>query len=174
MRTVFLLLLTASLCACEGELRPVMIDDARPRKARLSDAEAERVAAEKIRDIEERVRSGNLPKIQFEFDKADLLPSSYPTLDLLAAIVVADARLKLFIRAHTDAVGDDEYNEKLGERRAKAVMTYLAKQGVPPPSMRYRSYGATQPLASNDTDEGRAINRRVEFRVTTRDWRAVY
>ena len=62
----------------------------------------------------------------------------------------------------------------LSRRRAKSVKTYLAAQGVPPPSMRFHGFGASKPLADNATDEGRAKNRRVEFYVTTRTWKSVY
>lgn len=166
------LLLLSALCACSGAARPILLDDDAP--AKVSAADAERKAQDAIRDIEDRIARGDLPKIQFDFDKADLRPESLPTLDLIAQIIIADARLKLMIFAHTDDIGSDEYNLDLSQRRAKAVSFYLASKGVPPPSMRFHGFGSSKPIATNATEEGRAKNRRVEFDVTTREWKSVY
>ena len=182
-RPVAAALLIAALCACSGATRPVLIDDdRRPAKvgpddrfAAPADAdEAEREAAAAIRDIERRVQAGNLPKIQFEFDKDAITPESHPTLDLIAEVLRSDEHLKLMIYAHCDAIGTDEYNLDLSQRRAKSVSDYLASKGVHPPSMRHRGFGSSKPIADNATDEGRAKNRRVEFYIMTREWKTVY
>lgn len=150
-----------------------MIEDEARRPA-LS-PEAEEVQARlRIKEIEDRIQRGDLPKIQFEFDKDELTPESYPTLDRIVEVILSSAKLKLFIRAHTDSVGTDEYNLDLSQRRAKSVAYYLSSRGVPPPSIRFKGYGASKPIENNGTDEGRAKNRRVEFYVTTREWHAVY
>jgi outer membrane protein OmpA-like peptidoglycan-associated protein len=78
------------------------------------------------------------------------------------------------IRAHTCTIGSDKYNLNLSQRRAKSVKEWLVKQGVPPPYIRYRGLGYHVPVADNSTPEGREKNRRVEFRVTFRDWDSVY
>lgn len=158
------LILLAALTACSGGMS----------KSILSDAAEERRLRDALQDIEERVKTGNLPKIQFEFDKAEITPESYTTLEQIVLILKSTDRLKLMIQAHTDAIGSDDYNMDLSERRANAVKSHLASKGVPPPSMRFHGYGASRPLADNATDEGRAKNRRVEFHVTTRDWNSVY
>jgi len=67
------------------------------------------------------------------------------------------------IEGHTDSVGPEAYNQSLGQRRADSVRGYLVSQGVPAARLTTRSYGETRPVASNDTDEGRALNRRVEL-----------
>jgi outer membrane protein OmpA-like peptidoglycan-associated protein len=182
-------ILLAALCACSGKSRPDYVADGRDDRAASeagnyapedvfaapSDSdEAERAAAKAIRDIEDRVGRGELPKIQFEFDKADITPESTPTLDLIADVLRSDEHLKLMINAHCDAVGSDEYNLDLSKRRAKSVSDYLASKGVLPPSMRFHGFGASKPIASNATEEGRAKNRRVEFYIMTREWKAVY
>jgi outer membrane protein OmpA-like peptidoglycan-associated protein len=66
---------------------------------------------------------------------------------------------------HTDTVGSAEYNQKLSERRADAVRRYLINGGIMPERIRTEGFGESKPVASNDTDEGRAQNRRVELRV---------
>ncbi|HEX4047027.1 MAG TPA: OmpA family protein [Elusimicrobiota bacterium] len=172
MKALPLVMLLAALWACSRAAPPILIDDDRPAKVSAEDAERQARAA--IRDIEDRISRGDLPKIQFDFDKAELRPESLPTLDLIAQIIVGDPRLKLMIFAHTDDIGSDEYNLDLSQRRAKSVSFYLASKGVPPPSMRFRGFGASKPIASNATEEGRAKNRRVEFDVTTREWKSVY
>ncbi|MBI3564974.1 MAG: OmpA family protein [Elusimicrobia bacterium] len=175
MRRLLPLLLLASAAACAGYQRPVMIDDDPAPRSLAPSAEAEEARArQRIREIEERIARGDLPKIQFEFDKAEILADSYPTLDRVAEVILSSERLKLMIFAHTDDVGTDEYNLDLSRRRAKAVKTYLALKGVPVPSMRFHGYGESKPLADNSTEEGRAKNRRVEFYVTTREWNSVY
>jgi outer membrane protein OmpA-like peptidoglycan-associated protein len=187
MRSIPAVLLLAALCACAGKTRPDYIEDDREapstagryapesRFAVPADADnAEKAAAKAIRAIEERIARGDLPKIQFEFDKADITPESNQTLDLIAQVLRSDEHLKLMIFAHCDAVGTDEYNLDLSQRRAKSVSDYLASKGVYPPSMRHRGFGSSKPVADNATDEGRAKNRRVEFYIMTREWKAVY
>ncbi len=129
---------------------------------------------EAIADIERRIERGDLPKILFEFDKDEITPESAPTLDLIAEVLTRNSKLKVIILAHTDSVGTEEYNADLSERRARSVKTALSKRGVHPPSMRFLGFGFSRPIADNSTDEGRAKNRRVEFRVTGRDWPSVY
>ncbi|OGR93285.1 MAG: hypothetical protein A2V88_16450 [Elusimicrobia bacterium RBG_16_66_12] len=164
MRLLACLPLLAALAACGGRSGPLREDP----------AAAERKAREALEGIERKISRGDLPKIQFEFDEAEITPESRPTLDLIAEVLARSERLKLFILAHTDSVGGEDYNLDLSERRAKAVKEFLVKKGLPPPTVRYRGYGFARPLADNSSEEGRAKNRRVEFRVTTRDWDAIY
>lgn len=162
------------LCACKAGPPAILInDDDRPSYIRDNDAE-ERRAREALAAIQKKVETGDLPKIQFEFDRDAITPESDPTLMLVAELLMKNPRLKIICLAHTDSVGTAEYNLDLSERRARAVKSFLVKQGVPPPSIRFKGMGYSMPLADNSTDEGRAKNRRVEFRVTYRDWESVY
>jgi len=162
-----------ALAACSSVPKPIILDDDR-RTAYVSDQEAERHAREQIAEIERRVANGDLPKIQFQFDSDEITPESYETLDLIANVILANPDLKVFVLAHCDSVGTEEYNIDLSERRAKSVKTYLVKRGLYPPFIRYHGFGFSRPIADNATEEGRAKNRRVEFRITTRDWASVY
>ncbi len=92
----------------------------------------------------------------------------------MAEILLNHNKLKLIVSGHTDDVGSEEYNKDLSMRRAGAVKMYLATKGVYPDSVRVYGYGESQPVIRETTDEARALNRRVEFRVTTRDWGSVY
>jgi outer membrane protein OmpA-like peptidoglycan-associated protein len=136
----------------------------------LDDREAE----QEMLALQRRIRDGELPKVQFDFDKAEILPLSFQTLDIIADWMLRHPDRKLRVTAHTCAIGTEEYNLDLSIRRAKAVKAYLVKQGVPPPSIRYRGAGLAEPLVANDTERHREMNRRVEFRVTKRDWDSVY
>lgn len=131
-------------------------------------------AQKELKGIQDRVRNGDLPKIQFDFDSDKLRPESIPTLDAIADLLLRHPDRKLRVEAHTCRLGSEEYNLKLSTRRAKAVRDHLIQKGVPPPSIRFHGHGYSEPIADNGTPEGRARNRRVEFRLFTRDWSSVY
>ena len=162
------------LCACKAGPPTIFIKDG-DRNSYIRDNEAEeRRAREALAEIQKKVETGTLPKIQFEFDRDAITPESDPTLSLVAELLMKNPRLKIICLAHTDSVGTAEYNLDLSERRARSVKSFLVKEGVAPPSIRFHGMGYSRPLADNSTDEGRAKNRRVEFRVTYRDWETVY
>ncbi|RYY20893.1 MAG: OmpA family protein, partial [Cytophagaceae bacterium] len=101
--------------------------------------------------------------IQFNFDKATLKPSSFPKLQQLVQILNEYPDYSLSIAGHTDNVGDDAYNLKLSYERAATARTYMLGKGIPADRIEARGYGETKPIASNDTEAGRALNRRVDF-----------
>jgi OOP family OmpA-OmpF porin len=102
--------------------------------------------------------------IFFETDKYALLPASFKALDEVAVILRQNPYLKLDIAGHTDNSGTPEKNQVLSEQRARAVLEYLlSRSGVAKERLSSAGYGSARPLAGNDTPEGRAINRRVEF-----------
>lgn len=171
---LLLALLVALPNAVWAAKKPIFIDLREDREARRTERDEERAAQARIAEVMRKMESGDLPKIQFAFDSAEILPESYPTLEAVLAILSANPTLKLMVRAHTCAIGSDEYNLDLSRRRAKAVKEWLVKKGVPPPSVRYRGLGYHVPIADNSTPGGREKNRRVEFRVTFRDWDSVY
>lgn len=103
--------------------------------------------------------------IRFGWASATLEEESLPTLKELAAVANACPLARIEIEGHTDAEGTPERNSKLSERRAQAVVGYLTSAGVDPSRLRAVGYGATRPVASNDTPESRAKNRRIEFKV---------
>jgi|GEM_PF-1237082 len=103
--------------------------------------------------------------INFETGKAVILPSSYPILDNIAELLKANENVKIEIGGHTDSQGSDSYNLRLSEARANAVRNYLIQKGIDPSRLIARGYGESMPIAPNTTREGRAKNRRVEFKV---------
>jgi len=102
--------------------------------------------------------------IQFETNKAVLKVSAYPKLQEVIASLNGQPDLKVLIEGHTDSTGKKDYNQKLSEQRAAAVMKYLNSKGIAAERMTATGYGMERPIASNDTAEGRAENRRVEFK----------
>jgi OmpA-OmpF porin, OOP family len=100
--------------------------------------------------------------VLYDFNKATLKPESDPTLGTILGLLKKDAALKVEIQGHTDNAGGDAYNQTLSEARAKSVVTWLTSHGVAAARLTAKGYGKTQPIATNDTDEGRAKNRRVE------------
>jgi outer membrane protein OmpA-like peptidoglycan-associated protein len=108
----------------------------------------------------------NLSDVLFDTGKFTLRPEAREKLAKISGIILAYPDLSLAIEGNTDSVGSDEMNQTLSERRAGAVMDYLAKQNIPAASMTSQGFGKTQPVASNDTAEGRQQNRRVEMVVS--------
>ena len=109
-----------------------------------------------------------LRNIFFDYDKAVLLQQSYNELQNLLAILNDNPTIRIEIQGHTDGQGSVEYNIRLSENRAKAVVDYLIHKGIDPKRLQYRGFGKSKPIATNATEEGRARNRRVEFVVLSR------
>lgn len=104
----------------------------------------------------------------FDFDKATMKSESYVDLDRAADWLRANPDMRVEVAGHTDNVGARDYNRKLSQDRAEAVVQYLVGKGIPSSRLRAAGYGMDQPIVGNDTEEGRAQNRRVEFRVVAR------
>jgi outer membrane protein OmpA-like peptidoglycan-associated protein len=108
----------------------------------------------------------NLSDVLFDTGKYTLRPMAREKLSKISGIILVYPDLRLAIEGNTDSVGGDAMNQELSEQRAGAVRDYLAKQNIPLTSMTSRGFGKTQPVASNDTMEGRQQNRRVEMIVS--------
>ena len=107
----------------------------------------------------------NMSDVLFDTGSYTLKPGAREKLAKISGIVLAHPGLSLQIEGHTDSVGGDDFNQQLSERRADSVRDFLAEQGVAGSSIIARGFGKTQPVASNDTAEGRQRNRRVELVV---------
>ncbi|WP_290524944.1 OmpA family protein [Alcanivorax sp.] len=104
--------------------------------------------------------------IGFELNSAKITATSRPTLDKLAQSLLSQTDFNVEIAGHTDSSGSAEYNETLSDKRANSVREYLIEKGVSGDRLTSRGYGEVDPVASNETASGRAMNRRVEFRVS--------
>jgi OmpA-OmpF porin, OOP family len=104
-------------------------------------------------------------KISFPAAQSTIEPDSAGLLDRLTETAMRCPTARIEIAGHTDADGEDGFNQALSEKRAQAVLDYLVKAGLPADRFTAVGYGATQPIAANDTKEGKAQNRRIEFVV---------
>ncbi len=104
--------------------------------------------------------------VRFETNSADIKPVSFPTLNKLAEVANSCPDAKVEISGHTDSDGSAKYNQKLSLMRARSITTYLVKQGVGASRLTSAGYGETRPIAPNNTDENKARNRRIEFKIT--------
>jgi len=104
---------------------------------------------------------------RFDFDESQIRDDQKPALDRVGEILAEWPELRLEVGGHTDNIGTPEYNVELGRRRADAVVGYLRDRfpGIGANQLTVKTFGETRPIADNSTDEGRARNRRVEFRV---------
>src|SRR5579862_3666992 len=105
----------------------------------------------------------NMSDVLFRSGSFELLPAARERLAKVSGIVLAYPSLHLAVEGHTDSVGSDQYNQDLSEHRAESVRDYFVQQGIPAGSIEAHGFGKTEPIASNDTSEGRQQNRRVEL-----------
>jgi outer membrane protein OmpA-like peptidoglycan-associated protein/tetratricopeptide (TPR) repeat protein len=106
-----------------------------------------------------------LKNIFYDFDKATLRPESTNELERLLRLLNEMPNLKIEIASHTDSKGANDYNFKLSNNRAKSVVDYLISKGISSERLVYKGYGEEKPISTNDTDEGRQLNRRTEFKI---------
>lgn len=124
------------------------------------------VSIAQMKETGEVVRINN---IFFEFNKYELLQESHSELNRLADILKADPETRVEIAGHTDSIDTEEYNDELSRKRAQSVVTYLVSVGCREACLIAKGYGESKPIADNATEQGRAENRRVEFRFLERD-----
>jgi outer membrane protein OmpA-like peptidoglycan-associated protein len=106
-----------------------------------------------------------MKNIFFDFDSFDLLHESFAELNKITSFLKENPNLKIEIGGHTDNKGSKAYNQTLSENRAKSVYEYFIKQGIEKARLSYKGYDFSEPIADNETEEGRAKNRRTEFKV---------
>lgn len=105
----------------------------------------------------------------FDVNKSELKPDTIVNLNKLAEILQKYPDTNILIEGHTDSSGKDDYNMSLSEKRAKSVQGYLTQQSVSSSRMTAKWYGESKPIATNDTEEGKAKNRRVEISIAAND-----
>jgi outer membrane protein OmpA-like peptidoglycan-associated protein len=101
----------------------------------------------------------------FEYNSAELLKSSFPELDRVAYVLKNYSIQLIEVSGHTDSIGNPEYNQRLSEKRANSVKSYLISKGIEPKTLEAKGYGQSEPIATNETEEGRQQNRRVELLI---------
>ena len=115
------------------------------------------------------IKSGTttvLQPVHFARNKETILESSFPMLQEVAKTLLANQQIKrVSIEGHADDTGTHEWNQRLSEKRARSTMQFLIKKGVKAKRLEYHGFGDTKPLSADRTEEARAANRRVEFRI---------
>lgn len=114
---------------------------------------------------DETIVLSDMGDVLFAFDSAELTPAARDQLASIANRLVGASLVGVRVVGHTDSVGSDSYNQGLSENRARSVAEFLSSQGVPADKLTTEGMGERQPVADNDSDEGRAKNRRVEIHV---------
>lgn len=109
--------------------------------------------------------SFRLNNIFFDYDKSDLRPESFPELNRLIKLLNQYPNIKIEISGHTDSQGSEQYNLKLSDNRAKSVVQHLISHNISSTRLSFKGYGESIPLKSNETEEGRQFNRRVEVKI---------
>jgi OOP family OmpA-OmpF porin len=104
--------------------------------------------------------------VNFEFDSARLTEGSYPILYGAVQYLNQYPELNIEIQGHTDYIGSESYNDELSKKRAESVRNYLVSKGIDASRLTVKGFGESVPVADNSTPEGRALNRRIEFKVT--------
>ncbi len=111
------------------------------------------------------MRTFVLENVEFDFNKATIRPSSFPELNQIVEMMKSFPDVVIEISGHTDNVGNDDYNQKLSEKRAKSVKNYIVNKGITAIRLKTIGYGEAKPIADDDTDEGRQKNRRIEVSI---------
>jgi outer membrane protein OmpA-like peptidoglycan-associated protein len=127
---------------------------------------APEIPADSVSDGLKSIEEGTaivLKNIFFEYNKTTLLPTSYGELNKVVAFMKETGVQLIEISGHTDSDGSDTYNKTLSQGRAKSVVDYLISQGIEPQKLRAVGYGKSKPIETNQTQEGKGVNRRVEF-----------
>ena len=147
--------------------KPAVSQQPTAEKVRIVEVPVEKIVTRevpKIVDVERIV----FPPIAFRFNSADLTELGKGEVYLAAQRLKENSEITIAVEGHTDEVGSDEYNQKLGLRRAETVMKELATHGIDRARMSTATLGESKPLINQETDWARAVNRRVEFQVRAR------
>lgn len=143
------------------ELEPITEEDPTPEPESLASTESQTEES-----IEEILQTLDLDGIQFLFGSDQINPTSLSILNKIAATLSEHTEFNAIIEGHTDSIGDDQLNLELSQGRATSVMNYLISQGITATRLRAIGYGENTPISSNETKQGRALNRRIEFTVS--------
>jgi len=130
---------------CSGT-RPTQVDIEQKRRVKME-----------MTSVIDMVRERRMPPIEFKFNSAQLLTTSYDLLDKIADILLRYPNFKLVVEGYTDDVGNSKYNKKLSYKRANSVKAYLVKRGVHPTDIRTYSFGQERPIVRDTSDGARAL-----------------
>ncbi len=155
------------LSACGGSKEVIVEEDPRSAMEKQMDAQAlelsQNLSDAEVERIPEGIRITFFQAVLFAFDSAELSDAALKSLDFFAESMRKYPGTQVEVIGHTDAVGEEAYNQNLSERRAERVSNYIKQQNVASHRVSMTGKGETDPIATNDTEEGRQRNRRVEL-----------
>lgn len=164
---------TVEECECTAQSHTLALDYSTDAKESSISKSTLKVDSNSIDDVHfGRIEIGKpleLENIYFDFDKYDLLPQSFEELDFLYDLIERNPQYDIKIEGHTDSLGTNEYNLALSDNRAKSVRDYLISKGCKVDRISWQGFGSTTPVDSNETEDGRQNNRRVEFTLLYKD-----
>lgn len=152
----------------EPVVEKLLESEPEPEIALASEPEVEAIKSPQEKVIEEMLQTLDLAGITFLFGSDEITEGGINILNDVVRILNEYQEFDVVVVGHTDSVGDDNINLDLSQRRAQSVMNYLISQGIQAQRMNAVGYGESEPIISNDTQEGRAKNRRIEFAVIRR------
>ena len=146
-------------------LNPVVEKPVKNEEPKIEEQKTDKKELEKeeASPLKIEVNKFRLDKVFFKIGESNLLSESYEQLDGLLKMLKEDPKMKIIVEGHTDNVGDPTQNKRLSLERAFNVREYLISKGIAGSRIQFKGYGDTKPIADNDTEEGRKMNRRVEF-----------
>ena len=163
----------ANLVGCDGVMAkalPVVSPAEAPEQLATSPTETDVVPEQAMDSTSTQEASEKISfdtETLFDFDKSTLKSEGRQRLDLLASRLMDSVVQVVVALGHTDSMGTQAYNQQLSEKRARAVADYLSNKGIPNEKIFTEGRGGSQPIASNSSEAGRALNRRVEIEVVT-------
>ena len=124
--------------------------------------------------VSQMYKSLQLPSINYDFDSIRPPEYAYPILDKVITLMQEKGNVHLILEGHSDVLGSDEYNYWLSGSRAAALKAYIVSRGVEADRVRVHAYGNTRPITLDNSSDGRRANRRVDMKLTRRQWNSVY
>ncbi len=171
----FLMVLCAALLAACTYVQTEEDDLTRPKKTdpAIADQQVrnEHLAAQSAAQMG---KTKQLPCVNYDFDSIRPPEEAYALLDKIVTVLQDEPKLHLIIEGHADVIGSEEYNYWISGARAAAMKSYLVSRGINAERIRIHAYGKDRPITLDTSSEGRRANRRVEFKLTTRVWQAIY
>ena len=175
LRNLVLAGVALTLCACASSQNKE-VDDI-PRLP-AQDPNIEKIERQNYKlskqSVTQMYQSLKLPSINYDFDSIRPPEYAYPILDKVVTLMKEKGNIHLILEGHSDVLGSDEYNYWLSGSRAAALKSYIVSRGIQADRIRIHAYGNTRPITLDNSTEGRRLNRRVDMKLTTREWKAIY
>ena len=176
LRRIFLVGIVLTLGACASSQNKDEVDDT-PRLA-AQDPNIEAVERQNYKlskqSVTQMYKSMKLPSINYDFDSIRPPEYAYPILDKVVTLMKEKGNIHLILEGNSDILGSDEYNYWLSGSRAAALKSYIVSRGIEADRIHVYAYGNTRPITLDNSAEGRRLNRRVDMKLTARQWKSVY